>query len=488
VPVPRKPNGPEKKRWSDRVTFTRKGFAYRPGEVIVPEKEKGKAKTKADKKGRLKGKNFDDLPGGRFSRVAGAWDASHAIAELRAAGIDARPNAVLFADADSGCGCGGCPPHPAQEGAEEFYEANPFYANAFYANPFYANPFYANPFYANPDGGCCCGASGSTADPFYANPFYANPHDSPIMNPNGARTSTATPAPAPFPGGTKAPKDEDLPTGTIKWIAVLDTGMVRKNGQKPTFPGGGTISGDFVDEPDAGDPDLLLDPVAGHGTFIAGIICKVVTDWDIHVVDMVGPYGDVDETTIASWLDHLKNPLDANGNAIGGYKPPALVNLSLSGYSPFGMPDLAAAVAALQEEGTVIVASAGNDATCLPPYPAALPGVVSVGATSENDSEKAATFTNYGPWVRACAEGEKVTSTFFVADLGMGLNYQGGAQWSGTSFAAPRVVAELAKEANSLAAGAAIDYRHVADAVDSIIDDEGLKTIPMLGTIVPEPP
>ena len=46
------------------------------------------------------------------------------------------------------------------------------------------------------------------------------------------------------------------------------------------------------------------------------------------------------------------------------------------------------------------MASAGNDALSRPVLPAALPGVVGVGALGPGGP---APFPNYGPWVDACA-------------------------------------------------------------------------------------
>ena len=50
-------------------------------------------------------------------------------------------------------------------------------------------------------------------------------------------------------------------------------------------------------------------------------------------------------------------------------------------------------------------------ATCRPYYPAALPGVVGVGAV---DAGGRSAFSNFGPWVDACAPGVDVVSTFFT--------------------------------------------------------------------------
>ena len=56
------------------------------------------------------------------------------------------------------------------------------------------------------------------------------------------------------------------------------------------------------------------------------------------------------------------------------------------------------------------VAAAGNLQTCRPYFPAALPGVIGVGAV---DRGGPAWFTNFGSWVDACAPAVNVVSTFF---------------------------------------------------------------------------
>jgi subtilisin family serine protease len=118
----------------------------------------------------------------------------------------------------------------------------------------------------------------------------------------------------------------------------------------------------------------------------------------------------------------------------------------------------------------VVVAAAGNFSTDRPFYPAALaarppgPGapLLSVGALNPNGS--VALFSNQGDWVHWWAPGAAVVSTFpplsgsispaIRPPHGGGAHrretldpddFQGGfAIWSGTSFAAPVVAAEVA--------------------------------------------
>lgn len=300
------------------------------------------------------------------------------------------------------------------------------------ANPFYANPFYANPFYAN--GG----------------------H-------SGSRPSSARPAEAPVRAQA---------TGlTGVRVAVLDTGWAQANA--PSGLPGISIAALGGDEPDE-DADGFLDPAAGHGTFIAGVIEQTAPGCEIEVIEVLSTYGDGDEVEIATTLAGLAQR--------GEDQRPHIVNLSFGGYSPTGMTVLAQAISALADAGVIVVASAGNDASCLPLFPAAFPGVIGVGAI--DDSGRPAPFTNFGPWVRACAPGVDIVSLFFEGFNGAGppeRNYDpdrfsGWARWSGTSFAAPRVAAELAR---AVAEGATPQA-----AVAGLIDDQKLPRRPMLGTVV----
>ncbi|MBL0059932.1 MAG: S8 family serine peptidase [bacterium] len=82
----------------------------------------------------------------------------------------------------------------------------------------------------------------------------------------------------------------------------------------------------------------------------------------------------------------------------------------------------------VRSQGCVVVCSAGNNGNSIPRYPAAIEGVLSVAATSEDNT--AASFTNYGPWVKISAPGVYILSTLADGTYGA---------WQGTSMAAPIV-------------------------------------------------
>jgi subtilisin family serine protease len=92
-----------------------------------------------------------------------------------------------------------------------------------------------------------------------------------------------------------------------------------------------------------------------------------------------------------------------------------------------------AALAYAASNNVVIVASAGNQNTSVPQFPASAGGVIGVAAVSSTDAK--APFSNYGSTVYVDAPGVNIISA-----------YPNGlyAMVSGTSFSAPMVAAEAA--------------------------------------------
>jgi hypothetical protein len=214
-------------------------------------------------------------------------------------------------------------------------------------------------------------------------------------------------------------------------------------------------------------------PFTGHGTFIAGIFRQVVPDATVLSIRIMHGDGIVYESDLLCALAVLA----ARVARAQEEKNPALmvdiISLSL-GYF-IESPEDTAYTSALRQvidtllaRGVVIVAAAGNFATSRRFYPAAfadqspapraLP-LISVGALNPNGSR--AIFSSGGRWVTAWAPGAAMISTFPVDVNGSSQpnikvpgesresldldDYRGGfAAWSGTSFAAPMMAAELA--------------------------------------------
>jgi subtilisin family serine protease len=281
-------------------------------------------------------------------------------------------------------------------------------------------------------------------------------HPSYVANSVGMLTSqprtTARPA-ARIP----LPEPLDLPGRRRPRVLVLDTGLraveedgvlvaehsalrdtVKIHSPWRTSPGVCTIDDD--DEPH-GDDDGYVDLCAGHGTFITGIVRRICPDAQVHVDGVLSSFGDGDDDTIEAGIGRAAVRIAPNAFDV--------VILALGAYtSDDRFPPLAAAVQAIASQpGTVVVASAGNNGSPRPYFPAAIPEVIAVGAL---DGQRRAWFSNYGGWVDACAPGVDVVSTYFcdVADAegDSAVRYRGWAAWNGTSFAAPKVAAAIAQD------------------------------------------
>ncbi|GAB3683171.1 S8 family serine peptidase [Angustibacter aerolatus] len=233
-------------------------------------------------------------------------------------------------------------------------------------------------------------------------------------------------------------------------LAVLDTGLAAKVDPQVRASVLGLDDAD-VDPLDE-DHDDYLDAEAGHGTFIAGLVQRVAPGLATEQQRVLDSDGFGDDTSIALGLLSTSAPV---------------VNLSLGGYTrqdrlPLA---LARAVAAVTRD-RVVVAAAGNNRSSRPFWPAALPSVVAVGAY-DPETGRPARFTNYGDWVDVAAPGVGLASSYVHGTWpGSGseadVEFSGWARWSGTSFAAPLVAAEIARRV--VAAGAGADARQVSEA------------------------
>jgi hypothetical protein len=236
-------------------------------------------------------------------------------------------------------------------------------------------------------------------------------------------------------------------------VAVIDTGIDEHMRSDGWLNEVGRRSNDNVDLLDVfsslGTPALpILDIGAGHGTFVAGIIRQVDPQAKIVVYSGLDTHGLASEETIASAM--IRAALDGVH----------VINLSLGVERVNGVvpPALEAAVKQIQslDDPPAIVASAGNNGTEEPVYPAAFDDVVSVGALQAvevtGQTPAGADWSSHGTWVRCSAVGEGIVSTFVKGqeDPHFGGNdvypQDSWAVWSGTSFAAPQISAHIAKK------------------------------------------
>ena len=197
-------------------------------------------------------------------------------------------------------------------------------------------------------------------------------------------------------------------------IAILDSGI---DIDHPDLASKVVVSVNFTNSPTVYD-------ILGHGTHVAGIAAAVTnnsigiagTGYNCNLMN-VKVANDRGESS-SSWL--------AQGIIWAADNGADVINLSLVG-GRF-CSTVRSAVNYAWNKGVVLVASAGNNRSSMPIFPAAFPNCIAVAATDENDS--LAFFSNFGDWVDVAAPGTYIYSTM------PNNNYK---YYSGTSMSAPFV-------------------------------------------------
>ena len=211
------------------------------------------------------------------------------------------------------------------------------------------------------------------------------------------------------------------------------------------------------DVPDA-DHDGRLDGVAGHGTFIAGIVANGCRQAEITVVGqrhdcmpLAQPPNPIDEAMLFvaefdvaySLLQHS----DADVVSCGFAFP------TLDAYASISFSSVMQVLTGphARRRGVAVVAPAGNESSPRAYWPAAHPDVIGVASTNRLGNARA-WFSNWGAWANCCTRGQDVRSTFIYwhgpiegEPLTEIDNFIGWARWDGTSFAAPKVTAAIAR-------------------------------------------
>lgn len=153
----------------------------------------------------------------------------------------------------------------------------------------------------------------------------------------------------------------------------------------------------------------------GHGTMTAGIVHLVAPQASIMPLKAFASNGSGYDSDILRAIYYAVR----NGAKV--------LNMSFD-YTSCSQ-ELANAIKYANSNGVISVASAGNDGQQIAVYPGALPGVIDVASTSNQDTQSV--FTNYGaPPVWLAAPGEGVVTTYPWGTYAAG--------W-GTSFSAPFV-------------------------------------------------
>ena len=255
-------------------------------------------------------------------------------------------------------------------------------------------------------------------------------------------------------------------------VALIDTGIDRNHPdiKDHLWTDAGEVPDDNIDN----DNDGLVDDVhgwnfwdatkdtlekrgdaqtsiAGHGTFIAGLIALIAPDAKIMPIRAFSPEGLSDAFSVAQGI---KYAVDHGARVI---------NLSFG--STEDSPVMHDAVAYAQQRGVLLVAAAGNEnkgSDIAPQFPANWNlEVMSVAAIDSNNRK--AGFSNYGSTVSVSAPGVNLISLYPEAN-----NAPDYATWSGTSFAAPLASAGAAL---ILEADSRRDARTAIETTATGIDD-----------------
>jgi serine protease len=246
------------------------------------------------------------------------------------------------------------------------------------------------------------------------------------------------------------------------------------------------VSGDLL----GSEVDYYEDALAGHGTFMTGLVHMFCPDADLLAIRVLNSDGIVSERDLVAALSEVFELARRHAHREPGGRPMDMVVLSMGYYHETAENAEASALAgvlrALGDLGVIVVTAAGNDATARPMYPAAFAptagGFVSADtvpvlcAGALNPDGGTALFSNMGPWVTSWEPGASLVSTMpvtfrSVTPLSRSRppampgerrpldpdDYRAGfAVWSGTSFAAPVLAGRLAAYLSSEAGHGAV--------------------------------
>lgn len=179
-------------------------------------------------------------------------------------------------------------------------------------------------------------------------------------------------------------------------VAILDTGI---NLNQPDLAGKVILQKSFV--------SATVEDGNGHGTHVAGILSADTNNGNGVAGTCPGC-----QLIIGKILDDTGSGTTSNATAgitwaaDNGAK---VINMSLGTTDASTESLYLQAVNYAMSKGAIVVAASGNDGTNGLNYPAAVPGVVSVAATTNTDSK--ASYSNYGSTVDIAAPGDNIIST-----------------------------------------------------------------------------
>jgi thermitase len=268
----------------------------------------------------------------------------------------------------------------------------------------------------------------------YAEPNYTTSLDDsqfhawPVGSPSGDGSRHRSWADQPAAKALDLSAVQQRATGAGTTIAILDTGA---DPEQPALrghlsPGWNYVednsnTGDVADYPGNG---RYANDALGHGTFVSGLALLVAPQATILPERVLDSNGQGNIFVVAQAIIDATN---AGANVI---------NLSLGTATPIPSHLLGDAIHYAAQRGVALVAAAGNDGDDKPHFPAATPGVTSVGALDyDSGFARLASFSDFGGWVAVAAPGTRVAGPLPGGRFGW---------WRGTSMASPFVAGEAA--------------------------------------------
>lgn len=275
---------------------------------------------------------------------------------------------------------------------------------------------------------------------------------------DGGRVGGAVGTPTPI---ELSVSPERPPTRVVQ-VGAVDTGVLMRDGRPHPFLDGRVRFAAADVEVHGGQRPTRPD-LRGHGTFVAGLICRESRS---AVVELKGVLdkdtGDVEDEAVAEAVGQLA------GDDV------RLINLSFTGHATetFQPPAIVRALRRLPADA-VVVAAAGNSFSPEPRYPAAIdlgPDhalIIAVGAVDETRppahpgaSPPRAPFSNHGNWVDVYTNGCQLAGPALIESEPVDPDW-GWVTWSGTSFAAAIVTGVIAQ----LSVDKGLSLREAADEI-----------------------
>jgi Subtilase family len=259
-------------------------------------------------------------------------------------------------------------------------------------------------------------------------------------------------------------------------IYMADTGLLKDAATHPWLAHGVDMENPLtdVDPLDPGDPPVIP-ACAGHGTFGAGVLRCVAPEAQIVMTRALLYGGSQVESDLVPVLESaLSLGADIYHLTVACM---SRKNLALIGFEVW-LRHLRS------HQGAICIAPAGNNDFARPEWPAAFPGVISVGALG-GDWRGRATFSNFGPWVDVYAPGRDLVNAFATGAYKCYVypykdddrKFYGMAKWSGTSFSAPIVT-------GSIAARMSRTGETARQAAAAVLAEARRRAIPGVGPVV----